>query len=213
MLTAASPPPRIRRPLDRYLAGIWHTKRPRLLRRRVLPPVVVVRPQDHRHAVVNLRCHSTRVGHNHRIAISPLLAAAPDPRTGEHGLIGQAHPGAGHGAFGSLGFRPRGQRDQAASLLEAKAPHEAVELVGARVIYWSGLERLARPFTPLRQREPPDHRSQRPIGHDQAGIAGVDLLGRVADRALDTEKAGDLIVRLRHAVQVADGRPPLSERI
>ena len=109
-------------------------------------------------------------------------------------------------ALRALGLGKLRHRDQAATLLEAVAPHESVELVGAGVVHRFGLERLTR-LALQRKGEPPGHAPQLALGNHQAGIAGVHLGTRVPHAAdIGLEQAGNLVACLGHPVEIAHPR-------
>src|SRR5690606_33639028 len=138
---------------------------------------------------------------------------APQAGGGEHLLVWQAEPGAGLGAAFALGLGEGAERDQAAALGEAVAPHKAVELVGAGVVDRFRLERLAVPAL-QHQRKTPGHRAQLAgafcLAHYEARAAGEDLAhARVADLSDDrVEQVGDFVVGPGQAVEVAHVRCP-----
>src|SRR5690606_22922029 len=114
----------------------------------------------------------------------------------------------------ALRLRELADRDQAAPLLEAVAPHEAVELVRPRVVDRLGLAPGFHPLEP--QREPPDHRADLALAvdlpDDHTLVAGVDFpRAGVGVRPLRRKERRNLGRARLGGVEIADvDDPPLA---
>lgn len=88
-------------------------------------------------------------------------------------------------------------------MLEARAPEWRCQLVGARVVDWLGLERLAG-LALEAEREPPVHCLHVVLADNPAGIARIDIFAGIAAlHQLNVEQTSHLGDRLAHAVEVA----------
>ena len=161
-------------------------------------------PQQHGHAIVDLRGEACTISHHHRIAAPPFRALAPYARHCEQLRIGAGEPAARLAALGPFGFGPGGDRDEAAAIDEAVAPEKPVELVGPRIVDRLGLQGLAR-LALEHQWETPAHLRELALRHHRAGIAGKHLVPeiRAADLVHRIEPCGDFVLVLGHAVEIA----------
>jgi hypothetical protein len=137
----------------------------------------LVRLEDHRHAVVDLRHVRTTIDHHHRIAVPPLSSGPPQPAIANNSQCWKRVPCAGHLAGLTLRLCPSvaGIKHRRPSKLARQNGEDRLSL--RALVTGPRLEKLTL-LAAHHTGEAPRHHAGAALGNDQARVARETLQPR-----------------------------------